>query len=152
MAAPKFCSECGERLKAARANPSRLFRAQCARCAPRSGRLLVIFISVPLLCAAALGFVAGRYTAKPEPFQFIGTPIEPGTDTALSSGKKPDSSSDPSAELAREPVAALPRAPESLCGARTISGKPCRRKVKLGGYCWQHREKFGEKKVKSRNR
>jgi hypothetical protein len=27
----------------------------------------------------------------------------------------------------------------SICGARTKSGKACRRKVKGGGYCYQHR-------------
>lgn len=27
----------------------------------------------------------------------------------------------------------------SLCGARTKSGRPCRRKVKGGGYCYQHK-------------
>ena len=27
----------------------------------------------------------------------------------------------------------------STCGARTKSGKPCRRKVKGGGFCYQHK-------------
>jgi len=28
----------------------------------------------------------------------------------------------------------------TLCGAPTKSGKPCRRRVKGGGRCWQHRQ------------
>jgi hypothetical protein len=34
---------------------------------------------------------------------------------------------------------------EPICGAPTKSGRPCRRKVKDGGYCWQHRDKSGVK-------
>ncbi|HKG98652.1 MAG TPA: hypothetical protein VKA97_12595, partial [Pyrinomonadaceae bacterium] len=39
-------------------------------------------------------------------------------------------------------AAASSTAVEMVCGAPTKSGRPCRRKVKGGGYCWQHRDKF----------
>ncbi|HWO00750.1 MAG TPA: DUF5763 domain-containing protein [Blastocatellia bacterium] len=33
-----------------------------------------------------------------------------------------------------------------VCGALTKSGRPCQRRVKDGGYCWQHRDKSGSHK------
>jgi hypothetical protein len=101
-----------------------------------------------VLCAI-IGFVIGRYAAAPrEPFHLIGTPIELGaTRVAPSSDSKAARSSRETEAPGRaEQLVISPSAVDEICGARTKSGKSCQRKVKGGGYCWQHREKLGEKK------
>ncbi|HWP42570.1 MAG TPA: hypothetical protein VNO14_05000 [Blastocatellia bacterium] len=79
---------------------------------------------------AACGFLAGRYLAPTETLYLIGTPV--------------DLQSAASYEPARETVAPDASQPQTMCGAPTKSGKPCRRKVRGGGYCWQHRDKRPE--------
>jgi hypothetical protein len=141
MRAARFCSECGERLKVARWR-SLPFRAFCANCSPRfnRGRLMLIAASAVFVI---VGFVIGHYTSKPsEPFQFIGTPIE------SRASQVPTANDDSTARPTRERDAVAhpeqllisPSSADNTCGARTKSGKPCQRKVKGGGYCWQHRD------------
>lgn len=137
----RFCTQCGERLEAKRSS-SLPFRAFCARCSPRSSHLHLALIAVPILCVA-FGFIAGRYASKREPFYFIGSPIEM-SGIATSSTDNQDHSTLPA--LGQEQLVISPSTLETICGARTKSGKPCQRKVKSGGYCWQHRDKFSEKK------
>ena len=131
---PSFCSDCGERLKSTRAGFWPL-RARCYYCDPgvRRGRLL---LSGLLALSLTAGFVLGRYTRRPEPFYFIGTRVEPRS--------LPDVSSAENGNQERPPANADMqkgggRAIESICGATTRAGKPCKRKVKGGGFCWQHR-------------
>jgi hypothetical protein len=98
-----------------------------------------------LLAAAAactvIGFALGHLTSTRERFLYIGTPVE-------SSGRKssPDKGEDRSTSSTdstqREQLVISSSAPEGICGARTKSGRPCQRKVKGGGYCWQHRDKL----------
>jgi hypothetical protein len=133
---PSFCSECGERLKTKRAGlwPS---RARCYHCDPgfRRGRLL---LSGLLVLSLGAGFVVGRYTRRPEPFYFIGTPTEPRSLPLVSSAEKGNQERPPArAEVQRGAGGPV----ESICGASTRSGKPCQRRVRGGGYCWQHRGK-----------
>jgi hypothetical protein len=104
----------------------------------------LLLIAVPVLCAV-IGFTLGHYTGAREPFYFIGTPVDL---TANSVASSPDNNSDHSsrgnATLTRpEQLVISPSAADTICGARTKSGKPCRRRVKGGGYCWQHRNKKG---------
>jgi hypothetical protein len=90
----------------------------------------------------AIGFLVGRFTIAREPFYYIGTPVESSSSAAPASRDLGSSQSIPSQETGVQgEQAVLSHAEsESLCGARTKSGKPCRRKVKGGGYCWQHRD------------
>lgn len=138
--AARFCSECGERLKAGRFS-SLPFRSFCAHCSPRFKRARLLLLAVGILCAM-IGFVVGRYgTAPSEPFHLIGTPIESGaTRVAPSSDAKAGRSSlEPQLPERAERLVISPSTVDEICGARTKSGKPCQRKVKGGGYCWQHR-------------
>jgi hypothetical protein len=146
MAAIGFCSECGERLKVKRVR--RLpFSSFCLRCSPRFRRTRLILIAVPLLCAA-IGFAIGHYTSAREPFYSIGTPVDLTANSVAPSGdNNRDHSSRGNATLTRpEQLVISPSAADTICGARTKSGKPCRRKVKGGGYCWQHRDRPSLKK------
>jgi len=147
MAAPRFCSECGERLMVKRLG-SLPFRAFCSRCSPRfrPARLMLI---VALASCVAIGFTIGHYTAAREPFYYIGTPIDPNSVRI----KPPpdDTSTHPSRSsesvTQREHMVISPSGAEGICGARTKAGKPCQRRVKVGGYCWQHRRKPGTEQV-----
>jgi hypothetical protein len=95
------------------------------------------------LCAA-IGFAVGHFTAGREPFYYIGTPVELSANNTAPSPNHARSSqqTEPSSQ-SEQPVIGPPVV-EGICGARTKSGKPCQRRVKGGGYCWQHREKLGE--------
>jgi hypothetical protein len=104
----------------------------------RTGRLM-------LLAAAAactvIGFAIGHLTSTRERFLYIGTPVE-SSRMKSSPDKNPDHSTrstDPGTQ--REQLVFSSSAAEGICGARTKSGKPCQRKVKGGGFCWQHRDK-----------
>ena len=133
---PSFCSECGERLKTKRPGLW-LSRARCHNCDPgfRGGRLLLPALLVLSLSA---GFVVGRYTRRTEPFYFIGTPAESRSLPPVSSAEKANQEHSPAKdEMLRESGGQV----ESICGAPTRSGKPCQRRVRGGGLCWQHRKK-----------
>ena len=141
MTAAKFCSKCGERLKRERVSilPVRPFCDRCSKC---FGRVRLVSIATLLVCAAA-GFAVGRYTTRREPFYFIGSQIDlranhtarSGDPASARSTRRSESSTDQHPVISPSPEA------ETICGARTRSGKPCRRKVKGGGYCWQHRDR-----------
>lgn len=149
MATIGFCSECGERLKVKRVR--RLpFRSFCPKCSPRFRRTRLILIAVPVLCTV-IGFALGHYTSAREPFYFIGTPVDPTANrVAPSADNNSDHSSRGNATLTRpEQLVISPSAADTICGARTKSGKPCRRKVKGGGYCWQHRDGLTPKRERS---
>jgi len=144
MAAQRFCSECGERLKLKR-GPLR-FWSFCSECAPRFRRTRLMWIAFPVLCSA-IGFATGHYTSKPEPFYYIGTPID-STQTRVAPAieqRESEPSHRRSTSATTEAAAISSAGTESICGARTKSGKPCQRKVKGGGYCWQHRDKMMRK-------
>ena len=137
---PSFCSDCGERLRSTRAGFWPL-RARCYYCRPRAGRGRLL-LSGLLAISLGAGFVLGRYTRRPEPFYFIGTPVEPRSLPVVSSAENGNPERPPtSADMQR----GAGRAVESICGAITRSGKPCQRKVRGGGFCWQHREKEQKK-------
>jgi hypothetical protein len=143
MPAPKFCSDCGERLDMSRA---RLLagRAQCAGCAPRYRLLRCVKVaSLALLVIAALA--VGRYGTPPRTVYLIGTPIAP------IASAEPDTASTANPSTTPDATQANGSADEgvAICGAPTRSGKPCQRKVKGGGYCYQHRDKYGQKNVNS---
>jgi hypothetical protein len=133
---PSFCSECGERLATQRVR-FLLSPTRCHKCDPGVARGRVLLLGL-LVLALSLGFVIGRYTRRPEPFYFIGTPVEPASLPFASSADKGNQERPPArADVQR----AAGGSGESICGAPTRSGKPCQRKVRGGGFCWQHRGK-----------
>ena len=136
MAATRFCSECGARLKVKR--PAVLpLRAFCPGCSPRFRTVRLVMAAALVL--ATIAFAASRFGAQREPFYFIGTPIEASLSGGSSLNDPLSTSSRSSQQDAKAADAVV-----GICGARTRSGKPCQRKVKGGGYCWQHREKSSE--------
>lgn len=140
MARMKFCSECGAQLKVRRAGLTR-FLSFCPRCLPRFARIRLMLIATPMLFAA-IGFALGRYTSAREPFYFIGTRVDPTAISAARSAEANNHRATPGSETLDHPQGVLSGSEaNTVCGARTKSGKPCKRKVKDGGYCWQHRNK-----------
>jgi hypothetical protein len=149
MRTANFCSNCGEQLQAYRASVFSA-RSYCSRCAPRfrSSRLAMI---VSLAGCLIIGYAFGRYNTPRQPFYLLGTPIDPitnnngrrETNAQANSNKananKSANSNSPPPESSTDVVV-------KLCGAPTKSGRPCRRKVVGGGYCWQHRDKYKPKK------
>lgn len=139
MAAMRFCSECGARLKVRRTSLTRFF-SFCPRCLPRFAPIRLVLIATPVLFAA-IGFAIGHYTSAREPFYFIGTPVGLSTNSVSRSADANNHHSSPGSETLTQPQLVIsPRKADAICGARTKSGQPCKRKVKGGGYCWQHRD------------
>lgn len=95
------------------------------------------FKATSLLLVVVVAFIVGRYTAPPRTVYLIGTPIEP---LATVESRAPATQSVNSMEETM-----------TICGAPTRSGKPCQRKVKGGGYCYQHRDKYGQKNAGARS-
>lgn len=147
MLRTRFCSSCGEPIKTKSVSFA-LLGLLCLRCSPNFRRERALTVGTFFLCLAIV-FAIARYTAPREAFHFIGTRVESNADNLASAvgpvsplGSVNASSSRPE----RSPSTESPRLPESLCSAPTKSGRLCQRKVKDGGYCWQHRDKFGAHK------
>jgi hypothetical protein len=141
MRTANFCSNCGEQLKVNRASIFRT-RSYCQRCA-RTFRLDRFVLILSFTGCLIIGYAFGRYNTPQKPFYLLGTPISPitngnerGETGARNKSAAPDSL--PSLSSTDSVIKA--------CGAPTKSGRPCRRKVVGGGYCWQHRDKYGSKK------
>jgi hypothetical protein len=136
MRATRFCSACGEPVNSRQTSlPLRSF---CRRCSPKFNRARLILLATIPVCIA-IGYAAGRFTSLHKPFVLIGTPVDqpagaPSSNPASSTIRR---------ETERHPGESIPSA--QICGARTKSGKPCQRKVKGGGHCWQHRATNPEK-------
>jgi hypothetical protein len=138
MAGARFCSECGTRLKVKRRRVLP-FRSFCPECSPHYHRMRLLLVAVPLVCAA-IGFSIGHYTTVREPFYLIGTPVDLSTNSVpASSVGNVDAYAGGNTSLRQPERMLTPSAAGTVCGAQTKSGKPCRRKVKGGGHCWQHR-------------
>lgn len=145
MPTAKFCSECGATLRA----PRRGFAprgAHCIRCAPRFRAWQVLKVT-SLLLLIAVTFGVGRYSTPPRTVYLIGSPIEPIE--AAGPGAAPTTGAPSAAHEARTANAADEVV--TICGAPTKSGKPCQRKVRGGGYCYQHRDKYGQKNSGARS-
>ncbi len=136
MRAPKFCSECGEKISV-NGKGRWPVRTYCVACAPRfrPARLLML---VGFLACAALGYLWGRQTTARVPFYLIGTP--------LSETAQVGQGANAAATSHEVPTAAAAETAGTLCGARTKAGRPCRRKVVGGGPCFQHRDQLPVKK------
>jgi hypothetical protein len=116
------------------------FRIYCLECSPPSyNRAVVAFICASTLLAT--GYLIARWLNPPKSVQLLGTPIERHDTDADNRQRK---SENPAVESSSTAPASESEAGEEndvACGAATRSGRPCRRKVKGGGYCWQHRDK-----------
>jgi hypothetical protein len=133
------CSGSGNLRDGTRERP--YVRSRALTAASRSRAIVTVLI---LLIAA---FALGRATAR-RPAAMVGKPVEMtslverihsyagGTDSNRARVTVDGGSVIP---------ARIPGRADSVCGAPTRSGKPCRRRVRGGGYCWQHREKLGSK-------
>jgi len=146
MPSAKFCSECGAALPTDHASTF-LARPTCARCAPRF-RLARLLIVVSLALCLAIGYIVGRNLAPREPQYLIGTPIDPQASPSQSDTTILPLEANKPLEGASQAVGSSSTA-AIICGAPTKSGKPCQRKVAGGGYCYQHRDKYGPKKQAS---
>ena len=92
-----------------------------------------------LLLLIVFAFGSGRYLAPQRTVYLIGTPIEP------LAAAEPDARANARASSSTHEARAASSTDEvvTICGAPTKSGKPCQRKVKGGGYCYQHRDRYG---------
>src|SRR5215813_8442129 len=145
MPAVRFCTKCGFRPVLETGSPTSA-GIYCSRCSPHSRRVRLGFLSIAMLCAA-IGFAAGRYTTTREPLYIIGTPIQ--TDAkGIAMPDQPRSTLTADGEPSRVDVGTVSATSTTICGARTKSGKTCQRKVKGGGFCWQHRAKGKEQSAK----
>ena len=143
MPGAKFCSACGTSLPTDHAN-SLFARATCAHCRPRFRLARLMLIASFALCGA-FGYVVGRNATPRQPFPLLGTPIDPqASASASSTASQPLEANKPMADSAPQAASASSTV-TTICGAPTKSGKPCQRKVVGGGYCYQHRDKYGAK-------
>jgi hypothetical protein len=132
----RFCSRCGSR-GGSRIRFVGLLRPHCEECgeAQKFERWAIALAAALLF---AFGFFLARLITPRQQVFLIGTPIE-----QVTSGREAD---DPAGN--QEPAKAAPAADlgaayqkDGICGAHTRSGRPCSRRVKGGGLCWQHRKK-----------
>lgn len=142
MSRAKFCAQCGERLRIERRGYF-LFPARCSRCSSSARRPRAALIVFAIACVLS-GFIVGRYAGQRAPFYFIGTPTDLVASGVASSSATPAIAPKPGTAFAAKQPSSLD-SPGSVCGAQTKSGRRCRRRVKNGGYCWQHRAKSVEK-------
>jgi hypothetical protein len=147
MREPRFCSSCGEKIS----RPQTVWKSPsyCPKCAPGFLSKRLSFVAALTLIVVASFFV-GRYTSPPKRLYFIGTPADETVQVSVQSG--PDPAPGPNETVARSTNdSAIPTlATEAMCGARTRSGKLCQRKVKGGGFCWQHRQQPETSRVSKR--
>jgi hypothetical protein len=143
MRSARFCPGCGEQLKA---EGSRLLSQgrYCARCAPRFRATRFMIVASFALCLT-IGYAAGRYSAPRQPFYLIGTPLDEVKNSNEQGGAAAQADANKSPARGGQQPASSAGEEARTCGAPTKSGKPCRRKVAGGGYCWQHRDKYGPK-------
>jgi hypothetical protein len=140
MFSAKFCSQCGEKIEPHRPT-SFAFTAFCSACKrqARFTRFLPVAIVISL---TAGGFLIGRLTTPRQQFHFIGAPIDlqnapdsPTSEPAEASAKLKE------ANIIGQTASSADEA-LTMCGSPTKAGRPCRRKVRGGGTCYQHKGKF----------
>jgi hypothetical protein len=126
MYKPRFCSECGERIERERWRIWHSLRF-CDVCAKKFRFARAGVIGLILGVGLALGFLIG----------VLSEGRKHGPSPALHIERLPIPIESASAQAAEAPSAEKPQA--QICGAPTKSGKPCQRRVKDGGRCYQHR-------------
>jgi hypothetical protein len=149
MEAARFCSVCKAQINRGPASAGRI-GSVCFSCAGvKLRRVLLGSIGVVLIAIAA---IAGdrRFRHHVE-VTFIGAPIPLANassgvvrDHEIGNSASPVTKNSANAAAAsssgvKAAIIKPPGVPFGICGAPTKSGKFCQRKVKDGGYCWQHR-------------
>lgn len=141
-AQPRFCFACGALIQKQPYQPGfgrhRLFhRHTCNNC----GVSLSFSFWYPWVVGSWVGFLAGLgivlwQNSTPQPVQF------PRLTTGLHNHTLPQTKTTSTTEAPHNITHYSQAADEShVCGAKTKSGRPCRRKVRgTQGYCWQHRK------------
>src|ERR1044072_788587 len=127
MQIAKFCSNCGQQLKAERAS-ALSFRSYCARCAPRFRKSRLMVVAAFALCLT-IGYGIGHYNAPRQPFYLIVTPVDPARNGNEQRGATAQANSNESHEQGNKQVADTTDRAAQMCRARTKSGKPRRRRV-----------------------
>ena len=137
MYRPNFCNECGTRLDCARRRMwgSARFCGNCAR------RLRQVGVAAPLMAGIVLvvgGYLAGRAGREHPPPLVIERAASRGVAAPLSAAAQQNENA------SEAPGGPSPESGEavSMCGARTQKGKPCSRRVRGAGRCWQHKGKL----------
>lgn len=140
MFATKFCSQCGEKIKRNRFGAF-AFTAFCSGCKKqaRFTRLTLAAIFISLLVG---GFLVGRATAPRQSFNFIGEPIDLQNAANLPASAATETSANRNEVSAVKQTIVSEEGALTMCSAPTKAGRPCRRKVRGGGYCYQHKDKF----------
>ena len=141
---PNFCSECGARVDRARWRlwTSTRFCAKCEKRFRKAGLAMPLMAGVLLLIVAYIAGRAGRIHPPPVVIERAETrpphtPISTASlgITGAEGGRKENSPGALSGSLPESGETA------SICGARTQKGKPCSRRVRGTGRCWQHKGK-----------
>lgn len=136
----KFCSQCGEKIKRNRLAAFALtsFCSGCKKQA-RFTRFVLVMIFMSLTIGS---FLAGRLTTPRQQFHFIGDPIDLQSAANSPAGEATeDSANTQEADVSKQTISSADEA-IAMCGAPTKAGRPCRRKVRGGGTCYQHKDKL----------
>lgn len=136
----RFCSQCGEKIKRHRLGAF-AFTAFCSSCKKpaRLASLMLVAMSILLLVG---GFLVGRATAPRQPFNFIGEPLDLQNAPNSQASEPTEVSANRNQASATQQTTSTANEAMVMCGAPTKKGRPCRRKVRGGGYCYQHKDKF----------
>lgn len=137
-AQPRFCFACGALIQKPHFGLQNLFRRRtCGNC----GVSLSFSFWYPWFVGGWVGFLVGLgivlwKNSTPQPLQF------PRLTVGLVGQTVPSSTAHSATKFPHDPTRQSQPADEShVCGAKTKSGRPCRRKVRgAKGYCWQHRK------------
>jgi hypothetical protein len=136
----KFCSQCGEKIKGRWPSPFN-FTPLCAAC-KKQMRLARFGLAAILISLVAGSFLAGRASSPRPAFQFIGQPIELQKALDPLTEKTDETSADGAQAFPESQEVASQEEALTSCGAITKAGRPCRRKIRGSGHCWQHKDNF----------
>ncbi len=154
---PKFCSECGEKI--VRAEWKFWYSRQfCDLCSTKhqvfdmAGRFSILLVPILMVGFAATAFTPGKSGNQ---IQSVAPPTRGFVSEGTRKELKPTSEVAPKAAALSEQqdreasvkspdqkTAVTQRSPDEvyLCGAPTKKGTACTRRVKIKGFCWQHKE------------
>lgn len=164
MYRPRYCRECGQPIERERWRSWHSL-GFCDRCRPRFHLIWMGRTSALIALGVVIGFGLGSWDVArrdaPAPLlQMESQPAVAFPELGLTLGQEQRKESPPADSgenrtlPSKPPESSLDQSPAkttnrsksktaqvSLCGAPTKSGKTCRRRVKGGGRCYQHREK-----------
>ena len=110
----------------------------CQRCLTRAGSRWPVILAGLIICVS-VGFLAGRYLAGAPSPRIIGDHFEISSEAANQNQTRVEASTGSETPIISDTQATGADMSLRVCGAPTKSGKPCQRKVRGPGYCYQHR-------------